>query len=167
VLPANFSQKMEVILISAVSLNEFEISYRKKTSEVSLINALNITSVGEQELRKAACCNLSESFETNASIDASFTDGVTGTRQIKMLGLAGKYTQIMQDNIPTIRGLSMLYGLMYIPGPWIGSIQIAKGVGSVVNGYESITGQLNVDVKEPYDSEKFHFNLYGNQGGRM
>ena len=158
---------LSVELSQGKTLAEFEIEYRKKSSELSLINPLNVTSVGEQELRKAACCNLSESFETNASIDASFTDAVTGTKQIKMLGLAGKYTQILQDNIPNVRGLSSVYGLTYIPGPWVGSIQISKGVGSVVNGYESIAGQINVDIKEPFDSEKFHLNLFGNQGGRM
>lgn len=158
---------LEVELKQGKTLAEFEVEYRKKSSEVSLINPLNVTNVGEQELRKAACCNLSESFETNASIDASFTDAVTGTKQIKMLGLAGKYTQILQDNIPNVRGLSSVYGLTYIPGPWVGSIQISKGVGSVVNGYESIAGQINVDIKEPFDSEKFHLNIFGNQGGRM
>lgn len=163
---SNVKPPLLVKLNKGEQLKEVEIVYRRKTSEVNLLAPLNIQTVGEQELRKAACCNLSESFETNASIDASFTDAVTGTRQIKMLGLSGKYTQVMQDNIPSLRGLSTIYGLTYIPGPWVGSIQIAKGVGSVGNGYESITGQINVDVKEPFDSETFHFNTYVNQGGR-
>ena len=158
---------IEIVLLNGEQLKTFKVEYRKKSSEISLINPLNITTVGEQELRKAACCNLSESFETNASIDASFTDAVTGTRQIKMLGLSGKYTQVLSDNIPSIRGLSTIYGLTYIPGPWIGSIQISKGVGSVVNGFESITGQINVDVKGPFDSEKLHLNLFVNGGGRV
>lgn len=158
---------IEIVLLNGEQLKTFKVEYRKKSSEISLINPLNITTVGEQELRKAACCNLSESFETNASIDASFTDAVTGTRQIKMLGLSGKYTQVLSDNIPSIRGLSTIYGLTYIPGPWISSIQISKGVGSVVNGFESITGQINVDVKGPFDSEKLHLNLFVNGGGRV
>lgn len=163
----SFEKPIEVILSKGKTLEEFEVEYRRKTSEVSLIDPINITHVGEKELQKAACCNLSESFETNASIDASFTDAVTGTKQIKMLGLAGKYTQMLQDNVPAIRGLSSIYGLTYVPGPWVGSIQISKGVGSVVNGYESIAGQINVDIKEPFDSEKLHLNMYGNMGGRL
>jgi outer membrane receptor for ferrienterochelin and colicin len=120
----------------------------------------------EGELRKAACCNISESFETNPSIDASFTDAVTGTKQIQMLGLSGKYVQIMQDNIPMTRGLSTIYGLEFVPGAWVNSIQISKGAGSVVNGYESMIGQINVEMKNPVNGEKLHVNYYGNSALR-
>jgi outer membrane receptor for ferrienterochelin and colicins len=122
--------------------------------------------ITQSELRKAACCNLSESFETNPSIDASYTDAVTGTKQIQMLGLSGKYVQIMQDNIPLIRGLSTIYGLEYIPGPWVNSIHVSKGAGSVVNGYESMTGQLNIGMKNPDNDGKFHLNYYVNSALR-
>lgn len=118
--------------------------------------------VGEGELRKAACCNLSESFETNPAIDANFTDAVTGTKQIQMLGLSGRYVQMMQDNIPMVRGLSTIYGLEFIPGAWVHSIQISKGAGSVVNGYESMTGQINVGMKNPETGEPLHVNVYSN-----
>lgn len=121
----------------------------------------------EKELCKAACCNLSESFETNASIDASFTDAVTGTRQIKMLGLEGRYTQIMFDNIPTIRGLASIYGLSYLPGPWIKEISISKGIGSVIGGFESITGQINVAHKGAEMKEKIFINAYAGSQGRL
>jgi outer membrane receptor for ferrienterochelin and colicins len=121
--------------------------------------------LNEKELCKAACCNLSESFETNASVDGSYTDGVTGTRQIKMLGLDGKYAQIMSENIPDFRGLSTVYGLSWIPGPWIKEISISKGAGSILPGYESMAGQINIAHKGHEMKEKVFLNLYaGNQG---
>ncbi len=114
------------------------------------------------ELQKAACCNLSESFQTNASVDVAYDDAISGAKQIKLLGLAGKYSQVQFENIPNIRGLATTYGLGYIPGPWMESIQVSKGTASVKNGYESITGQINVEFKKPDDGEKFYLNLYGN-----
>lgn len=119
-----------------------------------------------KELKKAACCNLSESFETNASVDVSTSDAVTGTKQIRLLGLDGVYSQIMTENIPSIRGLASRSGLYFIPGTWIKSIDINKGAGSVVNGYESITGQINVELAKPQNSEKLLLNAYTNWGGR-
>lgn len=120
-----------------------------------------------KELRKAACCNLSESFETNASVDVSTTDAVSGTKQIRLLGLDGTYAQIMAENMPFVRGLSTRSGLQFIAGTWIKSIQINKGAGSVVNGYESITGQINVELAKPEDSEKLLLNFYANNGARL
>jgi outer membrane receptor for ferrienterochelin and colicin len=120
----------------------------------------------EKELCKAACCSLSESFETNGSVDASFTDGITGTRQIKMLGLDGKYTQILFDNMPAVRGLSSTLGLSFLPGPWINSISIAKGAGSIVHGYEGVTGQINVAHKASTMKENLFVNMYASSAGR-
>jgi len=154
--------KLELGLLGTV-----DVEYERHSTEMSLMNVFNVQELDEKELCKAACCNLSESFETNASIDASFTDAVTGTRQIRMLGLDGKYSQITKDNIPLIRGLSTIYGLNYVPGPWIKSIQISKGVGSVTGGYESITGQINVAMKGPSSEEKMHVNAFVNQAGRL
>jgi outer membrane receptor for ferrienterochelin and colicin len=122
--------------------------------------------MNEKELCKAACCSLSESFETNGSVDASFTDGITGTRQIKMLGLDGKYTQILFDNMPAVRGLSSTLGLSFLPGPWINSISIAKGAGSVVHGYEGVTGQINVAHKAAAMKESLFLNMYASSAGR-
>lgn len=134
---------------------------------MSTLNPMLFQTIDEKELCKAACCNLSESFETNASIDASFADAVTGTRQIRMLGLEGRYTQMMFDNVPAVRGLASTYGLTYVPGPWIKNIYIAKGVGSVTAGFESVTGQINVAMKNPHNSEKLHINGYLGNSGRM
>ena len=159
--------EIEIVLSNNFELREFEVIHRRKSIQISKFQTLKIEGIGKKELAKAACCNLSESFETNPSVDVSFTDAVTGTKQIKMLGLAGANIQITKENMPDIRGFASIYGLTFVPGDWIESIQLIKGSGSVVNGYESITGQINVELKKPEKEEKFHFNLYGNQAGRL
>lgn len=132
--------------------------------KLSPILTMNITGA---ELRKAACCNLSESFETNASVDVNYTDAATGAKQIQLLGLAGNYTQILAENIPTMYGLATAYGLNYIPGPWMESIQVSKGTSSVRNGYESIAGQINVEYKKPAESELLYLNGFISNAGRQ
>jgi outer membrane receptor for ferrienterochelin and colicins len=159
--------QLEVSLSEGVLLEAVEVVRKKGTTEVSYLKAVKVQQINRGELRKAACCNLSESFETNPSVDVSFTDAVTGTRQIQMLGLAGPYVQITRENMPDIRGLSAIYGLTYTPGPWVESIQLGKGPGSVVNGYESMAGQINVELKKPQEGEQLHLNFYGNQGSRL
>ncbi len=159
--------KVHIQLENSLTLEEIEVSYRKKTTEISFLDPIKTEQISEGELLKAACCNLSESFDTNPSVDVSFTDAVTGTRQIQMLGLAGSYVQIGKENMPDIRGLAALYGFTYTPGHWIEGIQLNKGTGSVVNGFESIAGQINVELKKPQNSEKVYLNLYGNEGGRL
>ena len=148
-------------------LGEVTITGRKQTSAKSYLKAQNITTVSSDELLKAACCNLSESFETNPSIDVNFSDAVTGTRQIKMLGLTSKYILITEENIPSIRGASQAYGLSFIPGTWVESIQITKGAGSVVNGFESIAGQINTELQKPTSDDTFFLNLYGASSERL
>ncbi len=125
--------------------------------------------ITEKELFKAACCNLSESFETNASVDVSYTDAITGARQIEMLGLSGIYTSVTLENMPFIRGLPSSVGLTFIPGPWIKSINVSKGIGSVINGFESITGQIDIDLQKPADNDDkpFFVNLFGSQEQRF
>jgi outer membrane receptor for ferrienterochelin and colicin len=118
-------------------------------------------------LAKAACCNLSESFETNASVSVNFTDAITGAKQISLLGLSGTYVQTQVENVPSIRGLKSTYGLNYIPGTWIRSIDLAKGQSSVVNGYESMTGAINMELVKPDTSEVYFLNMYGNSQGRF
>ena len=118
------------------------------------------------ELLKAACCNLSESFETNPSVDVSYNDAVTGSKQIQLLGLSGNYTQLTVENLPGPRGIATPLGLNSIAGPWIESIQLTKGVGSVANGYESIAGQINVELKKPENSEQLLANIYVNTAGK-
>jgi outer membrane receptor for ferrienterochelin and colicins len=122
--------------------------------------------LGEREFQKAACCNLSESFQNAPAIDVSFSDAVTGTKQIKMLGLDGFYTLIGREYMPSVRTLNSYYGLSHIPAAWVNSIQITKGAGSVVNGYESIAGQINIELKKPFGKEKFLLDQFVGSGGR-
>lgn len=166
-LTVGAGDQLSIQLMPDVTLNEVEIEYRQKTVQIDYLNPLKSEMISEKELLKAACCNLSESFETNPSVDVSFTDAVTGTRQIQMLGLAGPYTQITRENMPDVRGLSAIYGMIYIPGTWIESIQLNKGAGSVVNGFESIAGQINTELRKPESSDKLYGNLYVNEGGRF
>jgi len=156
-----------IVLKNANTLNDVVVTYKKKTTEISYIDPIQTLQITEKELFKAACCNLSESFETTPSVDVSFTDALTGTRQIQMLGLAGSYTLITQENVPNVRGLASNQGLSFIPGAWISSIQLMKGTGSVVNGFEGIAGQINTELKRPDEEEKLYLNAYINQEGRM
>lgn len=151
----------------ASQLNEVAVSGQAKATSVDLKSPGLTYNLDEKELRKAACCNLSESFETNASVDVSFTDAVTGTRQIEMLGLAGKYVLLQRENVPYARGLNANTGLQFIPGPFVESLQLTKGLASVVNGYESLTGQINVEFHKPSGTFDFQVNGYMNAGTRL
>ena len=155
------------ILLSATTLAQVDITQRQQTTRINSLDAQQTRLIGEGELMKAACCNLSESFETSPSVDVSFTDAVTGTRQIQMLGLAGPYTQITREAMPDVRGLSGMYGLTYIPGPWVESLQLSKGTGSVANGYEAIAGQINVELRKPETADRLYLNGYANLMGRL
>ncbi|MFY9308918.1 MAG: TonB-dependent receptor [Bacteroidia bacterium] len=158
---------IEVLLKSTISLQEVNVESKQSTTRYSTFNPVNTEIISSKELLKAACCNLSESFSTNASVDVAFTDAVSGARKIQMLGLDGIYTQILSENMPMLRGLSAAYGLNYIPGTWIENIMVTKGTGSVVNGYESISGQINLEFLKPKEQEAPLFiNLYGNHKGR-
>ena len=126
----------------------------------------NTQNLSQGELQKAACCNLSESFETNPSIDVNFSDAVTGNKQIKMLGLTSPYILMSEENIPAIRGALQATGLNFIPGTWAESIQITKGAGSVTNGYESISGQINYELLKPQKEDPFFANVYASNDGR-
>jgi len=149
----------------ALEGTEFEVIGERNGTDISTMDPIITEYIGEKELTKAACCNLSESFETNASVDVVVADAVSGTKKLRMLGLDGIYTQMQQENIPTIRGLSAATGLTQVPGTWVKSIQINKGAGSVVNGHESITGQINVEYQKP-DADRLMVNGYGNSAGR-
>lgn len=155
------------VLTPTNNLEEVVVQSRKVATSRSYLKAQNTLLVSSDELLKAACCNLSESFETNPSIDVNFSDAVTGTKQIKMLGLSSPYILIATENIPAIRGASQAFGLSFIPGTWVESIQITKGAGSVVNGFESIAGQINAELVKPSIDNKFFVNLYGASSTRL
>ena len=154
------------VLKASDDLGEVTVSVRKKSSATSFLSSQNITTISSKELLKAACCNLSESFETNPSIDVNFTDAISGTKQIRMLGLTSPYILITTENIPSIRGASQAYGLSFVPGTWVESIQITKGAGSVINGFESIAGQINAELVKPTTDNKIFINAYGSLNGR-
>lgn len=165
-LVQDLDQELEVHLEQSVRLDAVTVQERKKGANFKMMEPVIAEEINSSELQKAACCNLSESFETNASVDVVLTDAVSGAKKIQMLGLDGIYTQIQAENVPLIRGLSSNYGMGFVPGTWIESIQIIKGPGSVVNGYESMVGQINLEYFKPDQAEKLYVNAYGNFGGR-
>ena len=160
-------ENQRIYLQKKSDLEEVEITYNTKSSSVSLLSSANILNISSEELLKAACCNLAESFETTPSIDMNFSDAISGRKQISMLGLSSPNILMSIENIPAIRGALQSYGLTYIPGTWIESIQIAKGPGSIVNGYESISGQINTELRKPSRDDKFFLNLFVNQMERL
>ena len=129
--------------------------------------AQNVVLISEQELLKAACCNLSESFETNPAIDVNHSDALTGSKKIEMLGLKSPYILITEENIPMVRGASQAFGLSFTPGTWVESIQVTKGMGSVVNGFESIAGQINAELKKPLNDIPLFLNGFYGFDGRI
>jgi outer membrane receptor for ferrienterochelin and colicin len=153
--------------INEEKLSEVKVIKKRKGIQKSFTVTGNTTIITSKELLKAACCNLAESFETNPSIDVNFSDALTGTKQIKMLGLTSPYLMITEENIPSVRGASQAYGLSFTPGTWVESIQITKGAGSVVNGYESISGQINTELLKPINDIPFFLNVYGSSDSRF
>lgn len=149
------------------TLQAVKVEANRKSLKKSYSLTANTTVLTSKELLKAACCNLAESFETNPSIDVNFSDALTGTKQIKMLGLTSPYLMITEENIPSVRGASQAYGLSFTPGTWVESIQITKGAGSVVNGFESISGQINTELIKPISDIPFFLNFYGSTDSRF
>ncbi|MEE1090967.1 MAG: TonB-dependent receptor, partial [Paludibacteraceae bacterium] len=139
-------------------LQEVTVAARGASTIASRVSALQTTKITGAELCKAACCNLSESFETNASVDVAYADAATGAKTIKLLGLSGTYVQLLTENTPGVRGLAQNYGMEYIPGAWMESIQVSKGTSSVINGYEATTGQINVEYLKPQTQDPIALN---------
>lgn len=160
------SGSLEIVLKGEVELNEVVVSERKVATVSSRTSVLQTQKITYDEICRAACCNLAESFETNPSVDVSYSDASTGARQIKLLGLSGTYVQMLTENYPNFRGASSLYGLDYLPGAWMESIQVSKGTSSVKNGYEALAGQINVEFKKPQTADLFSANLFASDAGR-
>ncbi len=158
--------EVKIILATGRQLQEVKVNAFRASTYIANPDPFRTQVITQKELFKAACCNLSESFETNPSVDVSYNDAVTGSKQIQLLGLAGIYTQLTVENLPGPRGIATTLGLNSIPGTWIESIQLNKGTGSVANGYESIAGQINVELKKPATAEQLYANLYVNDFGR-
>ncbi len=159
-------KELKVILATGKQLAEVTVTGTRRSSYLANWTPIRTEIMTDKELFKAACCNLSESFETNPSVDVSYSDAVTGAKQIQLLGLSGIYTQLTVENMPGPRGIATALGLNSIAGPWVESIQLTKGIGSVANGYESIAGQINVELKKPENSEQLFANAYVNGFGK-
>ena len=159
-------RELKIILATGKQLNEVKVTSSRAATYINTADVYRTSNITQKELFKAACCNLSESFETNPSVDVSYNDAVTGSKQIQLLGLSGIYTQLTVENLPGPRGLATSLGLNSIPGTFIESIQLNKGTGSVANGFESIAGQINVELKKPVLSERLYANIYANDFGR-
>lgn len=155
------------VILKAPMLDAVLIAAEANRSITPSYVAIQTQEINYGELCRAACCNLGESFETNPSVDVSYSDANTGARQIKLLGLSGSYVQMLTEKVPNFRGLAAPYGLSYVPGPWMESIQISKGTSSVVDGFESVTGQINVEYKKPQNSDKLSVNLFGSSALRL
>jgi outer membrane receptor for ferrienterochelin and colicin len=147
-------------------LQELVITHKQDNKRKLRSVATNTECLFAGELKRAACCNLGESFTTNPSVDVNYNDAATGAKQIKLLGLSGAYVQMLTENIPNFRGAAAPYGLGYIAGPWMSSIQVSKGASSVKNGYESLTGQINIEMLKPQSDQYFIGNGYANHQGR-
>ena len=160
------SEALHIQLEPQSALEEVVVTQKRANTMKSQWQVANLHTMSSGELLKAACCNLSESFSTNPSIDVNFSDAVTGNKQIKMLGLTSPYILMAEENIPAMRGASQAYGLSFVPGTWIESIQITKGAGSVINGYESISGQINYEIEKPINAHPFFLNLYTSEDSR-
>ena len=160
-------QPVEVVLSPNLKLGEVNVVQKNRGTYLSVIDPIHTERINGAELHKAACCNLAESFTTNPSVDVSYNDAVTGAKQIRLLGLEGTYSLLQVENIPSLRGLATNFGLTYVPGPWMESIQVSKGAASVLNGYESIAGQINVEYKKPDAEEKLFLNTYAGTSGRL
>ncbi len=161
-----YNKVMVVLEADAEMLEAFEVARAKRSTFISTVDPIKTENITQDELCKAACCSLAESFETNASIDAADADGVSGAKEIRMLGLDGVYVQMMTEGIPSPRGLATTYGLTHIPGPWVGGIAINKGSGSVQNGYEAMTGQINLTWPDADKAPPLVINTFVNDMGR-
>ena len=164
-VPATGAPYLRVALRAGPALGEVTVTARGPA--YSGLTPANVQVISGRDLTKSACCNLAESFETNASVEVTTSDAVSGAKQIQLLGLDGSYSLLTVDNQPALRGLAAPYRLGYLAGPWIENIEIIKGTGSVVNGYEAISGQVNVKLKEPEKSDQLLFNIYGNDLGKF
>ncbi|HOG42117.1 MAG TPA: carboxypeptidase-like regulatory domain-containing protein, partial [Bacteroidales bacterium] len=151
----------EFYLMGENEVDEAVVTSRQLTNTLSRIKPVRTEVITAAGLCKMACCNLAESFENSASVTVGYSDAITGARQIKLLGLAGTYTQLLDENRPVMRGLASPFGLTYVPGQWLESIQIAKGPSSVINGLEAITGQINMEHRKPTDEVPFFLQLFG------
>ena len=164
VLPQEDSLWVEIKGVT--QLQQVTISEHSFDNRVSTLETRNVESIQRNELRKAPCCNLSESFETNGAVDVTYANALTGVREIQMLGLRGIYSQFMVENRPSMGGIATPFAFEYIPGTWLGSIQLAKGASTVKNGYTGISGQINAEIVKPKLDKPLYVNAFSSTEGR-
>lgn len=116
--------------------------------------------MNQESLFRAACCNLGEAFVNNPSVDVNYSDAATGAKEIKLLGLSGRYVQMLTESQPNYRYLAQPFALEFIPGQWLKSISVSKGASTVKNGYEGMTGQINAEYLQPEDEQHLEGNIY-------
>jgi len=166
-----WNEKVNEIILEKTfqDFKEIEITAKKSSLELSTLQTMNVEKITLKEIKRAACCNLSESFETNATVDAKFSDALSGARQIQLLGLSGIYTQYLRENIPSLLGMQNAMGLAYVPGSWLSEISISKGIGSVINGMDGVAGSLNYELVKPEceDVAKKLLNVYAATDARL
>lgn len=158
---------LKLIVSENATIDDVVVESRERSNFSSTLTTLNVENISADELRRAACCNLSESFENNATVNVSFSDAITGAKEIEMLGLKGTYTRMLVENRPSFNRLGRVYGLEYIPGTFIQSIQISKGASSVMRGAQGITGIINTELIKPHKAPLLFINLFGNYVGRL
>lgn len=144
------------------TLNAVNVKAKRADSFISDISPIKTEVITSGELTKAACCDLAGCFNTQGSVQPTTTNIVTNAKELRILGLSGVYNQILIDGLPLIQGLSYTYGVSTIPGTLVENIYVSKGANSVLQGYESISGQINVTLKEPDKTDQFLFNAYTN-----
>ncbi|HRI59065.1 MAG TPA: TonB-dependent receptor [Saprospiraceae bacterium] len=164
VLPTENNLWIEVSGIAQIQ--EVTVNAHNFDSKVSTLETRNVESIGSKELRKAPCCNLSESFETNGAVDVTYSNALTGVKEIQMLGLRGVYSQFMVENRPTMGGIATPYAFEYVPGTWLDGIQLAKGASTVKNGYAGIAGQINTELVKPHLDKPVFVNAFTSTEGR-
>jgi len=162
----DYDGEIEVVLKQSLKTETINVVGEKSAIEVSMSSPVKTETITSKGLHKAACCNLAESFEVSPSVDVEYSDAISGAKRIQLLGLTGTYSQILIEKVPSLRGLGSIYGLLYVPGPWMETIQVSKGSASVTTGFESITGQINIEYKKPENYEPTHLNLYADAMGR-
>lgn len=150
----------ELVVREGEELSAARLVTRQEGNYISKLTSVKTEVISAAGLCKMACCNLAESFENSASVTVGYSDAITGARQIRLLGLSGIYTQMLDENRPVMRGISSPFGLSYVPGQWLESIQIAKGPSSVVNGLEAISGQINLEHRKPTAEQPLFVNLF-------
>ncbi|MCL2414050.1 MAG: TonB-dependent receptor [Bacteroidales bacterium] len=158
---------LRIILEQNIMLDEVQIVERQRGHFIDQLNPQRMDVITIAGLCQLACCNLAESFENSATVDVSFADAISGARQIQMLGLTGLHSQLMFENMPFLRGLSAPFGLLYIPGSYMESIQISKGTASVINGFEGLAGQINIEYRKPQTADPLFINLFYDNHHRM